>query len=127
MTTDYRALCEELLKHLEWYIEENEFSEGPADANWLKGKRDAMDIVSRTKESLGKEVEESETRRGLFNTVMNSIHPSERYRWCTAGACGCMGCANYYVLKAGFTQEDHQEWVRNNPPTNPADNYWAII
>jgi hypothetical protein len=52
MKPDYRALCEELLKHLEWYIEENEFSEGPADANWLKGKRDAIEVVSKTKEVL---------------------------------------------------------------------------
>jgi hypothetical protein len=52
MKTDYRALCEELLKHLEWYIEENEFSEGPCDANWLKGKRDAMEVVSKTKKVL---------------------------------------------------------------------------
>lgn len=131
MKTDYRALCEELLKHLEWYIENDDTNEGETweekNAYWLKGKRDAMEVVSRTKESLRKEVEESETRKEMFNTVMNSIPSYERYRWCTAGACACMGCANYYVLKAGFTQKDHQEWVRRNPPTNPTDAYWAIM
>ena len=48
--TDYRALCEELLKYLEWYIEEDDVNEGEENAYWLKGKRDAMDVVSKTKE-----------------------------------------------------------------------------
>jgi hypothetical protein len=49
MTTDYRTLCEELLKHLEWYIEEDDTNEGEENEYWLKGKRDAMEVVSKTK------------------------------------------------------------------------------
>jgi hypothetical protein len=49
MKPDYRALCEELLKHLEWYIEEDETNEGEENECWLKGKRDAMEVVSKTK------------------------------------------------------------------------------
>jgi hypothetical protein len=49
MKPDYRALCEELLKHLEWYIEEDDTSEGEENEYWLKGKRDAIEVVSKTK------------------------------------------------------------------------------
>ena len=49
MKPDYRALCEELLKHLEWYIEEDDTNDGEENEYWLKGKRDAMEVVSKTK------------------------------------------------------------------------------
>ena len=49
MKPDYRALCEDLLKHFEWYIEEAGDGEGPCDNNWLNGKRAAMDAISKTK------------------------------------------------------------------------------
>ena len=49
MKPDYRALCEDLLKHFEWYIEEAGVGEGPCDNNWLNGKRAALEAISKTK------------------------------------------------------------------------------
>lgn len=126
MKPDYRALCEELLKHLEWYIEEDETNENEENAYWLKGKQDAMEVVSKAKKVI-EEKPEVGTGIDRFNAVMNSIPSSHRYRWCNAEACFCMGCVNLQVLKAGFTQTDHQEWVRRTPPTNTIDNYWGVM
>jgi hypothetical protein len=51
MKPDYRALCEDLLKHLEWYIEEDDTNEDEENEYWLKNKRAAMEAVSKTKKA----------------------------------------------------------------------------
>ncbi len=49
MKPDYRDLCGELLKHLEWYIEEDDTNEDEENDYLLKDKRAAMEAVSKTK------------------------------------------------------------------------------
>ncbi|MFA6199070.1 MAG: hypothetical protein WC679_01525 [Bacteroidales bacterium] len=46
-----------------------------------------------------------------------------RYRWCENGICGCIGAANCSggLSEKGFTKEDHQSWVLDNPKINVAN------
>lgn len=48
------------------------------------------------------------------DAVMKNMYPDWRYRWCKAGACACMGCANVSG-QAKFTEQEWKEWVDNNP------------
>jgi hypothetical protein len=57
----------------------------------------------------------STERESELNFLMQHIPPGHRYRWCTAGACACMGCVNGKLLSKGFTQKDHQMWVSKHP------------
>lgn len=48
---------------------------------------------------------------------MNSMNPRWRVKWCNAGACGCMGCANVSggLVSKGYTYEDWRDWIKRNP------------
>ena len=70
MKPDYRSMCEELLKHLEWYIEEDDVNEGEENEYWLKGKRDAMEVVSKTKKFLREETSWEMTEENLKNKLI---------------------------------------------------------
>jgi hypothetical protein len=61
-----------------------------------------------------------------INEVMENLYIPWRYRWCSAmeepldlttgrGMCACMGCCNQYVKAAGFTKQDWEQWVQENP------------
>lgn len=51
-----------------------------------------------------------------LNEVMEGLRSvTARYYWCNARACCCLGCCNTEVLNAGYTKENWEEWVRENP------------
>ena len=72
----------------------------------------------------------TEMRKGSIDSVMQSMHPEWRYRWCDAGACGCRGCANGSggLASLGYTQQEHSDWVKRNPaPAEDATHIkWGI-
>lgn len=49
-----------------------------------------------------------------IDKLMKSIYYPNRYRWCEAGLCGCMGCVNRSD-NLPITKEEWREWVKNNP------------
>jgi hypothetical protein len=50
MTTDYRAMCAELIERLEWFIAEDETNENdPGNQYWLTGKQAGIDSVARAR------------------------------------------------------------------------------
>jgi len=53
---------------------------------------------------------------------MSAMPMDWRYRWCESGACGCLGCANASggVGAAGYSKQDWEGWVTDNP--NPTSN-----
>lgn len=55
--------------------------------------------------------------RPNLDELMHSMPPQWRYRWCESTLCGCLGCANGAgrLTFYGYTREDHNEWIRNNP------------
>lgn len=56
-----------------------------------------------------------------FEEAILALPERWRYRWCNSGPCGCMGGANCSggLSGKGFTYEQWQEWVKNNPDPNP--------
>ena len=52
-----------------------------------------------------------------INDYMDAMPPDDRYNWCEADQCHCLGCANNSggLLAAGFTKADWQAWVDENP------------
>jgi hypothetical protein len=67
-------------------------------------------------------MKQSISREQQIDALMNSIPPGDRYRWCKAYACACMGCVNWYLLSKGFTEADHAAWVSRNPKPAGNDN-----
>jgi len=51
------------------------------------------------------------------NKIMQSLPLEWRYRWCEAGPCCCLGCANVSgnVKAKGVTKAEWEEWVKDNP------------
>ncbi len=72
----------------------------------------------------------TEMRKGSIDSVMQSMHPEWRYRWCDAGACGCRGCANGSggLASLGYTQQEHSDWVKRNPAPAEGTTFvkWGI-
>jgi hypothetical protein len=52
-----------------------------------------------------------------LDEIMMNMPKSWRYRWCTCPICCCLGCANIsgHLKKLGFTRENWEDWVKNNP------------
>jgi len=51
------------------------------------------------------------------NDRMQKVYPANRYRWCEADVCGCVGCVN---RSSGIriTKEEWEQWVKENPKPN---------
>lgn len=60
-----------------------------------------------------------------FDEAILAMPEQWRYRWCASGPCACMGGANCSggLSRQGFTFEQWQEWVSNNPNPNPPKKY----
>jgi hypothetical protein len=56
-----------------------------------------------------------------IDSVLQDMHESWRYRWCAGGWCACMGAANCSggLSGKGYTKEDWEAWVAQNPNPNP--------
>lgn len=56
-----------------------------------------------------------------FEEAILAMPEHWRYRWCSSGPCACMGGANCSggLRAKGFTFEQWQEWVNENPDPNP--------
>ena len=67
-------------------------------------------------------------RKEQLHSIMMTIPVDWRYYWCGANACGCLGCVNKSggLATKGFTQEEHAQWVRENPKlkTNNQTTIW---
>ena len=57
------------------------------------------------------------SERPSLDELMRSMPPQWRYRWCESRLCGCLGCANRTgrLIFYGYTREDNNEWIKNNP------------
>jgi hypothetical protein len=59
-----------------------------------------------------------------IDVVMASIPAEHRHYWCEAKegwGCGCIGCANKAVERAGFSKHNWQAWVNRNQPSDQAE------
>jgi hypothetical protein len=57
-------------------------------------------------------------RKAQLHELMLKVPKKYRHRWCKNGACGCLGCVQmpaWGILKAGFTEQQHAEWMREHP------------
>jgi len=52
-----------------------------------------------------------------INIIMNKMPLEWCYKWCENRICCCLGCANVSggLTKNGFTKQDWQKWVNENP------------
>jgi len=52
-----------------------------------------------------------------LNIIMKKMPQEWRYNWCDAGLCCCLGCCNVSgrLLKLGFTKQDWEQWIKENP------------
>ncbi len=51
-----------------------------------------------------------------INELMDSAY--NKYHWCNIKGderCACLGCMNNLILTNGFTKEDWEKWVIENP------------
>jgi len=60
-------------------------------------------------------------KRPTINDVMMTVPMSSKWRWCTASVCGCMGCCNGKVTSNGYSREDWEQWLINNPKPSDMD------
>jgi hypothetical protein len=51
--------------------------------------------------------------RPSLDELMNEMHPDDRQNWCSAGAGGCMGCANGsgQLARYGYTKGEWRKWL----------------
>lgn len=56
-----------------------------------------------------------------FEVAIQDVPESWRYRWCGGSFCACMGAANCSggMSGKGYTHEEWQGWVSENPNPNP--------
>ena len=75
MTTDYRAMCADLIERLEWFIAEDETNENdPGNQYWLTGKQAGIDSVDRARALLASSPDQDDA------TLKSIRESTPRYR-----------------------------------------------